>query len=124
MAVHCSACVASAELAERAGEMQQRILHGIMAVNAFISLLNHNSSSHVFSPNVLKRPVFCLFGFPFASQRSLFFFIFLLYRFYKEKRQFIIFLGQSKYIYLCSEHTADSGHWQDDRKVFRSLARD
>lgn len=43
-----AACSVSAAVNERAGEMQQRILHGVTAVKAFISPLNHNGRSQYF----------------------------------------------------------------------------
>lgn len=43
-----AACSDSAAVNERAGEMQQRILHGVTAVKAFISPLNHNGRSQYF----------------------------------------------------------------------------
>lgn len=67
--------------------MQQRILHGVMTENAFISLLNHNSSSHcVFFLCFMEcqRNVFCLFGFPLAA-RDMFFVCFYFIDFIRGK---------------------------------------
>lgn len=98
--VHHSACGVSAALDERAEEMQQRILHGVMAVNAFISLLNHNGSSQcgVFSGVLWSfRGLFSVYLVSCLPQETLFFLhIVYFIDFYKGKRQFTIFLGQRK----------------------------
>lgn len=82
-----AACSVSAAVNERAGEMQQRILHGVTAVKAFISPLNHNVRSQYFFFFLLllswcfmefRGPVFCLFGFLSRKRR----FSFIIYFFF------------------------------------------
>lgn len=103
-----AACSVSAAVNERAGEMQQRILHGVTAVKAFISPLNHNGRSQYFFFSFFFPGVLWSFGdlssvyLVSLAARDAFlssYIFFLLYWLYKEERRFIIFffLGQSKH---------------------------
>ena len=90
--------------------MQQRILHGVTAVKAFISPLNHNGSSQCFFFFVFfllswcfmefRGPVFCLFGFLSHKRRfsfiKSFFFYFIGFIRRRDGLSFF-FVGQSKH---------------------------
>lgn len=91
---------------ERAGEMQQRILHGVTAVKAFISPLNHNGRSQYFFffffffPGVLWSfgDLFSVYLVSLAARDAFLssYIFFLLYWLYKEERRFIIFFFRSE----------------------------